>query len=154
MHFLDSNVLVYAALDQSPEKKAVAARLVAEAVELRNGVVSLQTLREFANVLFRKTSLSASQIAAAVEGLATLPLVTDSLDLIRRGLEIKGRYGIQFYDAMIVAAAEAAGCDTLYSEDMTDGAVYGSVRVVDPFKHAPLAAVPAKPSTKPRSRRR
>ncbi len=36
-------------------------------------------------------------------------------------------------DALVVAAAEAAGCDTIYSEDMADGAEYGSVRVENPF---------------------
>ena len=152
MHFLDSNVLVYAALDQSPDKKAIAGHLIAEAVETGTGVVSLQTLREFANVLFRKSGLAAVQIKSAVDGLATLPLVVDSLAQIERGVEIKERFGLQFYDALVVASAEAAGCDTIYSEDMADGAVYGSVRVVDPFRHSP-GKQPAVPGS-PRSRTR
>ena len=42
-------------------------------------------------------------------------------------------YGI--FDALIVAAALRAGCDTLWSEDMQDGAVIdGRLRIVNPFR--------------------
>ena len=36
---------------------------------------------------------------------------------------------------MIVAAAEAAGCETLYSEDMGDGQKYGGILIMNPFKN-------------------
>ena len=49
-------------------------------------------------------------------------------------MEIKERHGLQFYDALVVASAEAAGCDTIYSEDLSDGAVYEGIRVENPFK--------------------
>ena len=48
---------------------------------------------------------------------------------------IKDEYGIQFYDALIVAAAEAAGCETLYSKDRGDGPIYGGILIVNPFKN-------------------
>ena len=41
---------------------------------------------------------------------------------------------LQFFDALIIAGAERANCDTVYSEDMTDGERYGNVTVVNPFK--------------------
>ncbi len=33
--------------------------------------------------------------------------------------------------------ANAAGCGHFLSEDLNDGQVYGSVRVINPFRHAP-----------------
>ena len=63
-----------------------------------------------------------------------LPIVNPDRTLPRRGLEIKNRYDIQFYDAMMLAAAERAGAAEFYTEDLNDGQFYGSVRAVNPFK--------------------
>ncbi len=54
--------------------------------------------------------------------------------LVLRAVEIQGIYGIQFYDAQIVAAAERLGCDRILTEDLNDGQVYCSITAVDPFK--------------------
>lgn len=51
-----------------------------------------------------------------------------------RGLEIKRRYQLQFYDALMVSAAERAGCDEIYTEDLNDGQLYCGVKAVNPFK--------------------
>lgn len=51
-----------------------------------------------------------------------------------RALEIAERYGFSGYDALIVAAALLAGCDTLYSEDMQAGQrIDRQLAVVNPF---------------------
>jgi predicted nucleic acid-binding protein len=47
------------------------------------------------------------------------------------------RYGFSIYDAMIVAAALQADCDTLWSEDMQHGLIVeGRLRIADPFAPA------------------
>ena len=43
-------------------------------------------------------------------------------------------HNFAFYDALIVAAALEAGCDTLYSEDMQHGRVVAGLKIVDPFR--------------------
>ena len=153
MDFFDSNVLVYAAMDQDPRKQKIALFLFAEAVERGTGAVSLQVLREIANCMFKKSDSSFETIRNALAAFKALPRIPDSEELLDRGMEIKKRCGIQFYDALIVASAEAAGCDTIYSEDMTDGAVYGSVRVVNPFKERPGKTPTAPKRTPSRSRK-
>ncbi len=40
-------------------------------------------------------------------------------------------------DALLLASANAAGCRHFLTEDLNDGQLYGDVRVVDPFRHAP-----------------
>ena len=152
MDFFDSNVLVYAAMDQDPRKQKIALFLFAEAVERGTGVISLQVLREIANCMFKKSGSPFETIRNDVNAFKALPRVPESEALLDRGMEIKERYGIQFYDALLVASAEAAGCDTVYSEDMADGAVYGAVHVVDPFKHCPgkHPSVPAAPRSRTR----
>ena len=64
----------------------------------------------------------------------TYPCIPDSFKLQMRAIEIKSKYALQFYDALMLATAEAAGCDTVYSEDMGDGVVYEGITVKDPFK--------------------
>lgn len=60
-----------------------------------------------------------------------LPL-TDTIH--RDGLRIAERYKLAIYDSMIVAAALAAGCDRLWSEDLQHGLVIDApLEVANPF---------------------
>ena len=135
MVFFDSNVLVYIAINQNAAKKKVAIQLVASAIENQSGYISLQVLREVANCMFKKSNDSVEHIRETLSGFDALDCLDESRDLLDRAIEIKDEYGIQFYDALIVAAAEAAGCETLYSEDMGDGQIYGGIHIVNPFKN-------------------
>ncbi len=135
MVFFDSNVLVYIAINQDAAKKKVAIQLVASAIENQSGYISLQVLREVANCMFKKSNDSIEHIRETLSGFDALDCLDESRDLLDRAIKIKDEYGIQFYDAMIVAAAEAAGCETLYSEDMGDGQIYGGIHIVNPFKN-------------------
>ena len=136
MVFFDSNVLVYIAINQNAAKKKVAIQLVASAIENQSGYISLQVLREVANCMFKKSHDSIEHIRETLSGFDALDCLGESWDSLDRAIEIKDEYGIQFYDALIVAAAEAAGCETLYSEDMGDGEIYGGILIVNPFKNA------------------
>ena len=48
-------------------------------------------------------------------------------------MEVSRRFRIRYWDGAIVAAAEALGAATLYTEDLNNGQLYGSVRAVNPF---------------------
>ena len=61
------------------------------------------------------------------------PLVPP-LALARRALEIRDAHGTQFYDSLMLAAAESAGCGEILTEDLNDGQLYGTVKAVNPFK--------------------
>ena len=133
MIFIDTNVFVYAMLGQDPSKMRRARALLAELRQAEAGVLSLQVLRELASVLYRKSGWPDALVRKAVEEVMEFRCVRESMETLKRGMTLKARHGLQFYDALVVAAAEEAGCDTVYSEDMGNGAVYGGVRVVNPF---------------------
>jgi predicted nucleic acid-binding protein len=40
---------------------------------------------------------------------------------------------VSFWDALVIRAAEQAGCDTLFSEGLEAGRRFGTVRVVNSF---------------------
>ena len=132
--FLDTNVFLYAFLDQDAAKKPVAARLVSNAIRAGNGFISLQVVNEFCNVMVKKSGKALSEILEATKLFGRFPMVEGSLRLAQRALEIRGLYGVQFYDALMLASSEAVGCEVILTEDLNDGQMYGSVKAVNPFK--------------------
>ena len=50
-----------------------------------------------------------------------------------RALVIQERFAISFWDALLIHSAEIAEATIFCSEDLSDGQVYGGVRVVNPF---------------------
>ena len=70
-----------------------------------------------------------------VRGLLDVQPLT--ADVHETGLAVAERYGLSVFDAMIAASALHADCDTLWSEDMQDGAVLAErLRIVNPFGRA------------------
>lgn len=127
--FIDSNVILYSAF----KDEAKAAR--AESLAASGAVINVQVLNEVANVLRRKRTRSWQEV---IDFLATLRAALDvrplSIDVHAKGLSIIARYGFATYDAMIVAAAIVAECDTLWSEDMQNGLVVeGALTIRNPF---------------------
>jgi predicted nucleic acid-binding protein len=141
--FFDTNVLVYV-VGQQDERTARAEALVAN-----GGVVSVQVLNELASVSRRKLGMSWEEIGdalAAVRVLCPSPTLL-TIDTHEAGLRIAARYGVQFYDALIAAAALEAECATLYSEDFQDGQVIeGRLTVRNPFvqKAGPVSKTKSK----------
>jgi predicted nucleic acid-binding protein len=130
--FFDTNVLVYMASGDAAKADR------AEAAVGVGGSISVQVLNELANVARRKMRMSWPDTRAflnMLRGLLTVhPLTVETHET---GLELAERYGFSSYDAMIVAAALHAGCDTLWSEDMQHGMVLDEgLRIVNPFRTA------------------
>ena len=134
--FLDSNVIVYAMAPSDPFKFGTARNILASAVVSRRGVISAQVLGETFVTVTRKVPnpLSREAALASLRTLACLRVVPLTGDLVFRAIELQGEHQLSYWDALVVAAAENAGCATLWSEDLTDGRAYGSVTVRNPFR--------------------
>jgi predicted nucleic acid-binding protein len=127
--FLDTNVLVYAVLSDDPRCPA-AERLLAA-----GGAISVQVLNEFANVARGKLKWPWRDIEAMLALVRSRSgRVRDiSLSTHEAALVLARDHGFAFYDALIVAAALEAGCDTLFTEDMQHGRKFGGLTIVNPF---------------------
>ena len=132
--FLDTNVLVYAYDTNHPEKQKVARELLKSGIAGKL-VISTQVLAEFAATLLHKISPApnAHAVLKGLDAMAPIRLVTPDSELIRRAVEVHASYGIHFYDGMIVAAAERAGCGRIWSEDFNAGQKYFGITVTNPF---------------------
>ena len=133
--FVDTNILMYAH-DRAAGAKHVRARaLVEELWRNRSGVVSTQVLQELCVNLRRKVSppVDVRTVRDIVTDYLAWDVVTNTGAAVLEALEIEERHRISFWDALVVHAAERADAAILYTEDLSDGQTYGSVRVVNPL---------------------
>lgn len=127
--FADTNVAIYA-LDADVAKRDKALAILAA-----RPVISTQVVNEYLNVLLVKRKLdraSANELGRAL--MATCEVVAVTRDITELAMHIGERYQTNHWDSLIVAAALAEDCETLYSEDMQGGQVFeGRLTVVNPF---------------------
>lgn len=133
--FFDTNILVYMYDDRDPQKQDKAFDTVTVAIDNHTGAVSAQVLGEFFNTVTRRipNSLSVEAAEDAISLFARMRVVSLDLALVRRAVATSGRYQISYWDALIVAAAERAGCGRIISEDLNPGQSYHGVVVANPF---------------------
>ena len=62
-----------------------------------------------------------------------MPVQPVTTEVFRRATELSDRFGISYWDAAILAAADVIRCEAVYSEDMNDQQDYGGLRVINPF---------------------
>jgi predicted nucleic acid-binding protein len=129
LSFADTRVAVYA-LDVDASK-----RVKALAVMQADPIISTQVVNEFLNVLRVKRQMERADAhkltRALMRGCDVVPVTQETID---SALQIGERYQVNHWDALIVASALLAGCDTLYSKDMQDGQAFdGRLTVKNPF---------------------
>lgn len=134
-YFVDTNVLLYAHDAAAGPKHARAKQLIEELWRNRSGVVSTQVLQELCVNLRRKAAkpVGLKTVREIIADYLAWDVVTNTGESILDALEVEDRYGISFWDALVVQAAETSGAEVLYSEDLSHGQIYGGVRVVNPF---------------------
>ncbi len=137
--FVDTNVLVYAR-DVSDAAKHARARAWLEMLWAhRLGRLNQQVLNEYYVTVTRKLDPGLSRTEAREEiGLLSLWLQEPGTSaILEEAWAVEDRYGLSWWDALIVGAARLGGCGILLSEDLHDGLEAGGLRVVNPFLHEP-----------------
>lgn len=137
--FVDTNVLVYARDAADPAKQEQAASWIDHLWATGTGRLSVQVLQELYVTLTRKLrpGLQAGEAKAEIRDLMAWRPVTIGPLVLERAWSVEERFGLSFWDALIVAAAGSAGCETLLSEDLQHGAAIDGLRVLDPFREPP-----------------
>ena len=134
MRFFETNILVYAATNQDERKSRIAREVVAHSIKVNHdGCISTQVLSEFANVMMGKLHHDRESVDGFIDYFRELLASDVTIDLVRRAVAVKEEYGIQFYDALIVATAAKLGCHEIVSEDLNPGQTYCGMAVVNPF---------------------
>jgi len=133
--FVDANVLVYAHNPAESMKREVALELLSRLWRDFSGRTSIQVLNEFYTVVTRKVAAPMGRDEAWAEVEEFLRWSPQRLDpvLLHRARLIEGRFKLNWWDCLIVAAAQQQDCQVLYTEDLQHGAVFDGVRICNPF---------------------
>lgn len=137
--FVDTNLLVYLRDSRDRRKQRSAALWMAWLWESRAGRLSTQVLHEYYVTVTSKLSPGLAHEDAREDVLALAawhPIVPD-MALITAAWAVQDRWGFSFWDSLIIAAASAAACDVILTEDLSSGQQLGDLRVVNPFEMSP-----------------
>jgi predicted nucleic acid-binding protein len=137
--FVDTNVLLYWRDASEPRKQVIAAAKLAELWETHAGRLSVQVLNEYFVNVTRKLDpgLSPEEAWDDVEALSAWDPLPIDMPILTRTFAVQRRYQLSWWDSMIVAAAEAAGCTRILSEDLSNDTSYFGITVENPFAEMP-----------------
>jgi predicted nucleic acid-binding protein len=132
--FIDTNILIYS-ISTATDETAKAAKAIA-LLERDDCVLSVQVLQEFyvqATRASRPTPLPHKLAAGLIQTWLRFQIQDNTLAILLHSLELKTAHGFSYWDSAILAAAIAAGCVELYSEDFSHGQILSGVRIINPF---------------------
>ncbi len=133
--FVDTNILLYSRDASETGKQPVAEALIRELWETRSGCLSIQVLNEYYVNVTQKLSpgLTKAEAWSDLEALQAWEPIPVSFSLLTRGYHIQNRYGLSWWDSLIVAAAVVSNCKEILSEDLSSEQVYEGIPVINPF---------------------
>ena len=135
--FVDTNVFVYRHDDSVPAKQSRAEQWIAFLVASRTGRLSYQVLQELYATLTRpRLNFDRSEARRIIQLLSVWQPMQIDLGILERAWQVQEYHAVSWWDALIVAAAQASECAILLTEDLQAGQVFDGVRVVDPFASA------------------
>ena len=136
--FVDTNVLLYSIDARDPVKRDAAGKWIAHCWREECGRLSTQVLNElYANLRRVAPSYKPKAAREFVQRYrAWSPWVVDdgTVDL---AWQLEDRVAINYWDALMVAAAQQQACSFLLTEDLQHGQQIDSLRVVNPFMASP-----------------
>jgi predicted nucleic acid-binding protein len=135
--FVDSNILLYAVDFRIPTKRDPALTWVTSLWSVSAGSISWQVLFEFYANAIRKLKVSTEEARAVVQVYQEWSPLAPNLQMMERAWYWCDQAEINFWDALILSAAEQAGCRWLLTEDFQAGRSYDSVTVINPFQSSP-----------------
>lgn len=131
--FIDTNILVYT-IDRKDDARIEKARgILRRIVEFHHPVISTQVIKEFYVVATTRLKADPFIVKNIVHNFRNMEIVNNDLTLIEQAVDISVIYQVSFWDSLIIAAAEKANCEFIFSEDLNAGQSYRGVIVKNPF---------------------
>lgn len=133
--FVDTNVLLYSEDGADPSKQRQAIDWLRVLWTSRRGRLSTQVLNEFYVNATRKLrpAMPAGDARAEVRRYQRWRPWSIDHATVETAWAVESRFGLSYWDALIVAAARAQGCGFVLSEDLQHDQLIDSVRILNPF---------------------
>ena len=135
-YFVDTNIIVYSKDATEPEKQPIAAQWMERLWIERSGRISTQVLNEYYVTVTRKLDpgLPPKEAWRYMEALFIWQPVPLDIPVLQKARVIERRYGVSWWDALIIGAALVSQCNMILSEDMQDGMKYDRAVIQNPFR--------------------
>lgn len=132
--FIDTNLIVYTLDKSNVDKQERARNIIRKIVNVHQPVISTQVIKEFYVVAINKMKADPIIVKNILHNFRNMEIVTNDLELIEQAIDISVISQISFWDSLIIAAAEKANCEYIFSEDLNPGQTYRGVLVINPFE--------------------
>lgn len=130
---LDTNILAYAEGVNGSVRKKTALQII-EKIPAESTLLPVQVLGELFHVLVRKAGRSPERARAAILSWQdAFALIETSPAVLLAATDLAAQHHLSIWDAVILAAAAAAGCRLLLSEDLQEGFTWKGVTITNPF---------------------
>ena len=131
--FIDTNILVYC-MDHHDLAKQKASRLLLQTLgNDHSGVISTQVMQEFFVVGTKKLAADPLLVKDILHSFENFETVIVTPEIIKEAIDCSIINRLSFWDALIVATAESAKCERIWTEDLNDGQVIRGVKIENPL---------------------
>jgi predicted nucleic acid-binding protein len=132
--FIDTNIWVYAHIDNDKKKHTLARNLLTKKIREKFIIISTQIVSEFYAAM-TKNKISHAEVSKSILEIVQSVYVTPiGLTDIEHALLLKEKYGYSWWDSLLLASSLEEECEILYSEDMQDGQlIEGFLTIKNPF---------------------
>jgi predicted nucleic acid-binding protein len=133
--FLDTNILLYTNDEADPRKAKLSSHIVWELGRRRAFTFSVQVLNEYYNVATGKPGQAEKRDLYRTNVVRLSKACTAPLDIevLQLAWSLQDITNYAWWDLLIIASAQKAGCRYLLSEDMQHGHELGDLTLVNPF---------------------
>ena len=132
--FFDTNIVIYSGDSRDLRKQIIAREITERSIQENNGVISTQVLQEYCSIEIKKFNRDPFLIRQSLKFWQRFEVIAISPILIEEALEIGLIYQFSFWDSLMIAAALAAKCSQLMTEDLNHGQVIQGLKIINPFK--------------------
>ncbi len=131
--FIDTNIWVYSLDSKDQEKRNHARQILRKIVDAHQPVLSTQVIQESYVVATAKLGADLLGVKNIIHNFHNMEIVNIDLELVEEASDISILSKLSFWDSLIIAAAEKAKCEYIFSEDLNSGQTYRGVKVLNPF---------------------
>jgi predicted nucleic acid-binding protein len=131
--FIDTNILVYAFLENDTVRHDSAVKLMSDIIGAEV-FVSIQVMSEIYAAL-SKNGVGHEEIAKYLYELEEkMNIQPICFDTVKKCLSLKKKYSYSYWDSLVLASSLESGCTVVYSEDMQHGQVIEkTLTIMNPF---------------------
>ena len=130
---MDTNIFIYSLDEHDKQKKEQSRQLLQNAIREETVVISTQVLQELYIVGTTKLKIDSILMKNILHSFENLEIVIIDTDLIKEAIDVSVLNRLSFWDALIIATAERAKCEYLYTEDLNAGQIIRGVQVNNPY---------------------